>query len=106
GRLYLTKVWISNVGSTFRVADTNWHHVAVAKSGGAVSFYLDGVADVPATYDPGFTFTSNAAIGDNPDNPGVSFFGLIDEVSIYNRALAREEVQAIVNAGAAGKCLP
>ena len=106
GHLFLTKVWNSNVGSTLTVSDTNWHHVAATKSGSRVIFYVDGVADTPLTYDPGFTFTSRAAIGDNPDNPGVGFFGLIDEVSIYNRALAATEVGAIYNASSAGKCLP
>ncbi|PYK02882.1 MAG: hypothetical protein DME23_00865, partial [Verrucomicrobia bacterium] len=106
GHLSLTKVWNSNVGSTLTVTDTNWHHVAVTKSGGAVVFYVDGVADTPVTYDPGFTFTSQAAIGDNPDNPGVGFFGRIDELSIYNRALATSELQSIFNAGSAGKCAP
>jgi hypothetical protein len=32
------------------------------------------------------------------------FAGLIDEVSIYNRALTASEIQAIFNAGSAGKC--
>ena len=32
--------------------------------------------------------------------------GLLDEVSIYNRALSAGEIQAIYNAGSAGKCLP
>ncbi len=33
-----------------------------------------------------------------------SFLGEIDELSIYNRALAASEIQAIYNAGSAGKC--
>src|SRR5438309_259622 len=57
GHLFLTKVWNSNVGSTLTVSDTNWHHVAATKSGSRVIFYVDGVADTPLTYDPGFTFT-------------------------------------------------
>jgi Concanavalin A-like lectin/glucanases superfamily len=32
------------------------------------------------------------------------FNGLIDEVSVYNRALSAAEIQAIFNAGSAGKC--
>ena len=32
------------------------------------------------------------------------FNGSMDEVSLYNRALSAVEVQAIYNAGAAGKC--
>ena len=34
------------------------------------------------------------------------FGGLVDEVSIYNRALAASEIQAIFNADSLGKCLP
>ena len=30
--------------------------------------------------------------------------GLLDEVSLYRRALAPAEIRAIVQAGAAGKC--
>ena len=33
-----------------------------------------------------------------------SFHGLIDEVEVFNRALAAGEIQAIVLAGTAGKC--
>ena len=32
------------------------------------------------------------------------FHGLVDEVSVYNRALTAPEIQAIYNAGSAGKC--
>ena len=32
--------------------------------------------------------------------------GLIDEADIYDRALSQPEIQAIVNAGSAGKCKP
>src|SRR5206468_9505169 len=78
GEIQLTKVWISNVPSSLTITDTNWHHVAVTKSGSTILFYVDGVEDKAAAYDPGFTFTSRAAIGDNPENPGVSFLGSID----------------------------
>src|SRR5207249_4082770 len=35
-----------------------------------------------------------------------SFLGLIDEVSVYSRALSASEVASIYNAGSAGKCPP
>src|SRR5205814_6680636 len=35
-----------------------------------------------------------------------SFLGLIDEVSVYNRALSATDVASIFTAGAAGKCPP
>src|SRR5262249_38197651 len=40
-----------------------------------------------------------------PDgNPAESYHGLMDEVSIYNRALSPAEIESIYKAGAAGKC--
>jgi Concanavalin A-like lectin/glucanases superfamily len=35
---------------------------------------------------------------------GELFEGILDEVSLYNRALSAAEIQAIFNAGSAGKC--
>ena len=37
---------------------------------------------------------------------GYFFNGLVDEVSLYNRALSATEIQAIYAAGSAGKCPP
>ena len=54
----------------------------------------------------GFTFSTNAAIGATGDDFGGAFLGLIDEVSIYNRALTAAEIQSIFAAGTAGKCRP
>jgi len=34
------------------------------------------------------------------------FAGLLDEISLYNRALAPDEIEAIFNANSAGKCKP
>ena len=34
------------------------------------------------------------------------FHGMVDEVSIYNRALSASDIAGIYYAGAAGKCLP
>ena len=63
GRLFSTKVGVNNVDSgALQVTDTNWHHVAVTKTGDTVRFYLDGVAVVAPAYDPGFLF-GNLAIG-------------------------------------------
>jgi subtilisin-like proprotein convertase family protein len=37
---------------------------------------------------------------------GERFNGILDEISLYNRALSGAEVQAIYNAGSSGKCPP
>ena len=86
------------------ITDTNFHHVAVTKSGSAVTFYLDGKADPVANYTAVFAFAAQAAIGCNSDGSS-SFLGTIDELSVYNRALATNEIQAIYSAAAGGKCV-
>ena len=98
----LSKVGVNQVKPGVTITDTNWHHVAVTKSGSTVVFYVDGVAYPAAAYDPGFTFTVNAFIGGGGNN--FTFYGTVDEVSVYNRALAANEIQAIYNADSAGKC--
>ena len=104
GRLLLSKVGINGINSVPAVRDTE-HHVAVIKSGPSVAFYVDGTADVPISYDPGFNFTSNAAIGAAGDI-GSGFLGLIDELRFYRRALTEAEVGSVVNAGTFGTCNP
>jgi hypothetical protein len=87
------------------VTTGQWQHVAVVFSATNIVFYKNGVQ-----------FSFNAApsspasslplqIGRNPGF-GEYFQGLIDEVSIYNRALSAAEIQAIVAADTAGKCKP
>ncbi len=43
-------------------------------------------------------------IGSYEDCAGLNFPGKIDEVELFNRALAAIEIQSIFNAGSAGKC--
>ena len=90
--------------SAIAITDTNFHHFAVTKSGSAVVFYVDGVAYPAAAYNATFASASGAAIGARGDTLGNSFLGSIDEVSVYNRALAVTEIQSIYIAGSAGKC--
>ncbi len=112
GGLFLTQVGIGSVTTTASVTDTNWHHVAVAATNsGTVVFYTDGVASPAAgSYNPVYQFTTEAAIGGRADNlngnNNDSFLGAIDEMSVYNRALAEAEIAAIYNAGPGGKCVP
>ncbi|MBE0543007.1 MAG: immunoglobulin domain-containing protein [Verrucomicrobia bacterium] len=104
GRLYLSRVGLSSVGIDSAVTDTNWHHVAVTKQGSSVVFFVDGVVYPAPAYDPGFTFASSFAIGAAGDDLAASFYGAIDEMSFYNRALSATEVLAIYQADTNGKC--
>ncbi|MGD0538903.1 MAG: LamG-like jellyroll fold domain-containing protein, partial [Verrucomicrobiota bacterium] len=109
GTLYLSKVDVDAVSAGPGVTDTNFHHVAVTKSGTSVTFYIDRSGyPVAAPYTDTFQFTTPAAIGGRGDtlngNNNSSFCGTIDELSIYNRALSSNEIAAIYSAGSAGKC--
>jgi hypothetical protein len=107
GELFLSKIGSSGVFSTLAITETNqFHHVAVTKTGATVVFYLNGESQTAAPYDPGFTFNGPAAIGARGTDLVASFYGSIDELGIYNRALAAAEIQAIHQAGALGKCPP
>ncbi|HXU75292.1 MAG TPA: LamG-like jellyroll fold domain-containing protein, partial [Methylomirabilota bacterium] len=105
GTLFLTRVGLSNVTTSNGVTDTSFHHVAVTKSGSTVIFYIDGVAYPAAAYNPGFTFSTPAAVGARGDTMRNSFYGLIDECAVYNRALSTAEIQGVYGAGVQGKCL-
>jgi len=81
------------------ISDTNFHHLAVTKYGNTVIFHVDGIAYPAPAYDPGFDFSTVAAIGARGDNLDNSFIGLIDEVAIYNRALTASEILEDYEAG-------
>jgi len=87
-----------------------YQHVGVTydKASGIARLFLNGAVVKQATLG---TFTPrtnpNLYIGYRPDTSPfgpISFIGSIDEVTLYNRALSTNELQAIYNAGAAGKC--
>lgn len=91
--------------------DGEWHHVAVTverASTAGVTLYVDG--RVVATFDPtpargDLTTGQPLLIGMHPSYPYYdgNFQGGIDEVSLYKRALSPVEIQAIYQAGRAGK---
>jgi hypothetical protein len=84
------------------ITDTSLHHVAVTKTGSTVVFYVDGTGYSAAAYNPNFEFSTSATIGGIGGT--YSFYGSVDELSIYNRALPSQEVQSISNASTSGKC--
>ncbi|HXR08563.1 MAG TPA: LamG domain-containing protein, partial [Candidatus Acidoferrum sp.] len=104
GTLFLTENDVDAVVAIASVTDTNFHHVAVTKSGSTVVFYVDGVAYPAGTTGDTYQFTTAAAIGARGDTLANSFYGSIDEMSIYNRGLSGSEIMGIFNAGPAGKC--
>src|SRR6266436_3528172 len=83
---------------------TNWTHIAVVYSNQQPSLYLNG-----ALVRVGLTSTRASYPSTCLGEAGFGFgyyAGLLDEVSIYNRALSAAEIAAIYNASSVGKCPP
>jgi hypothetical protein len=80
-----------------------WYHIATTYDGSTVNLYVNGQLDgtAPAS---GTVATSPQPLRIGGDETGWFFNGLVDEVSLYNRGLSGSEIQAIYNAGSAGKC--
>ena len=81
-----------------------WYHLVGTSDGTTARIYVNGELKGSAQVASGYTgTTSGTYIGG--DSCCTEFFpGLIDEATIYNRALSGTEAQAIYNVGSAGKC--
>lgn len=87
------------------VNDGLWHHVVGVcdEAGGHLYLYLDGNLIASATITAGsgllastmpLTIGARESANNNPINYDYQFYGLIDDVSIYTRALTAAQVQA------------
>ena len=93
------------VSAPIAVAGDWFHVVGVRNTGtGTLSLYVNGVLESSVSdltvspQSPNDLFISS-------NNGGAEFFdGLIDEVSVYSRALNASEIRAAFLAGSAGKC--
>jgi hypothetical protein len=114
GSMILSRTDLDGLLSAPLATDTNWHHLAVTKSGSSAVFYMDGVPQATPAYvhpDP-YTFddatcacSAAVSLGSRGDARGGTFLGMIDEPAVFNRALSAGEIQAIYIAGSAGKCV-
>ena len=100
-------VYALSPATTFN--DGNWHHAVFTRevSSGNLKLYINGSLVVTTT---GVTAVLNNETKDTfigaDTTPGYYFNGDIDEVAIWNKALALEDVQTIYNAtnNNPGKC--
>lgn len=93
----ITNTWLAGV----------WYHVAVTYDGTEYKIYVNGSQEGGILSSHSILNNAdNVAIGSIPVFlPGpVTINGLIDEMTMYNRALTASEVQATFNAGGTGKC--
>jgi hypothetical protein len=92
----------SYAASGLDMPTNTWTHLAGTFDGTNFCFYMNGVLKATAAGTNGPTNSAPLEIGGS--GTCATFDGLLDEVSIYNRALSSNEVAAIFNAGSAGKC--
>jgi hypothetical protein len=119
GLLYAQMFWSTSGFQTVAsvnvpVNDGQWHHVAVTYDGNTEIVYLDGAAigsnalsqannGSPLYYyqlGTGYTGNGWAAV----NGAWFTFTGLIDEPTVYSRALSAAEVLTIAEADSYGKC--
>ncbi len=106
-------IWIGGTPYTVQtlanvVAVDTWQHIAATFDGVTMKIYVNGI-EKASTLVSGVidASTDPLVIGRNVVYP-LSYLwqGFIDEVELFNRALSQAEIQAIYNAGSAGKCKP
>jgi len=96
--------------STNEIPVKEFSHLAGTWDGAMLKVYVNGLlSGKTATTQMPAASTCPFYIGGFQDACGFTgqfFNGIVDEVSLYNRALLAEEIQAIFDARGAGKCPP
>lgn len=84
---------VVNVAGKTQIPRWEWHHLAIVRSPSAVRVYLDGALEIDAkteaSPDPGIDSFFFGGRSDNDSN----WEGRLDEVAVFDRALAPEEIQ-------------
>ncbi|HEX4262948.1 MAG TPA: LamG-like jellyroll fold domain-containing protein [Verrucomicrobiae bacterium] len=98
------------ISTTTPLALGQWYHLAFSFDGNTrqEALYVNGIAVAAANAAKSMAFDSHPLLlGADIENgvPGLFLNGQIDEASIYNRALAANEIAAIYNVASAGKQL-
>ncbi len=82
------------VDSTF---NGDWHHVLGTYDGNEVKTYVDGILGATVAHKGSIQVqTHNASIATNSEETDRFYYGVIDEVRIYNRALSASEIRFLV----------
>ncbi len=105
-----TSITFHSISSSTGVVTTNaFQHVALTydKTTGLAVLYRNGLAVASqnlGVFTPQTSFNFNLGYRAVGTAAPMYFQGMLDETSLYNRALSAAEIQAIYNAGSAGKC--
>ncbi len=92
--------WDTYPKTTTQYTDTNWHHVVCSydKDSNDLRIYVDGVLGASQTMSVDMGGNGAAYIGTDSDLTGTTWFGgNIDEVMIFDKTLAPEQISALYN---------
>lgn len=108
-----TSSGIVDFGSTTRVDDGEWHHVACVFDNGTLEIYIDGILDASTTGGNffgtgatryGFLGTgSESGTFNGATGPNSYFDGELDEFRVWNRALSQIEIRTNMAKHVSGK---
>ena len=90
------------VQAPFSPQTNDWYHLAVTKASGLLTIYVNGAQVSSATNNLAIP-AANAPLTIGQAD-GFFMQGMMDEISIYNRALTSGEMASIYEAGGVGKC--
>jgi len=91
-----TGLWPEWVRGKAGVNDGQWHHVAGVYDGSELRLYIDGKLDASVKTQGSINANTHPVwIGDNAEEPGRAWNGLIDDVRLYNYALSQTEIEIL-----------
>jgi hypothetical protein len=77
-----------------------WHHMAGTFDGSELKFYLDGQLEATLAFEGTIgTATHPVTIGENSQESGRFFDGMLDDLRIYNHALTETEILGVMQGG-------
>jgi len=76
---------------------SNWYHLTALRQNGILKFYINGLQFGSYNRSDAISKSSFLDIGYRTSNNAHPFYGSIDDIRIYNRALTESEIQQLYN---------
>ena len=102
--IYSSNVGWQSSGGAVPIQLGQWYHAAGVFDGAHLMVYINGQLAASSSTSGRIVPSVSVLCFGRDFNEGRYFNGLIDEVSIYNRALSSNEIAAIYSTGSGGKC--